>query len=80
MLCIIKNLYCSNGIDNMKNRIFFLIKEEYLIESNFQIRRGGGVADRAGLLNRCRALTPYREFESHPLRDLMTLFSLKNFQ
>lgn len=31
-------------------------------------RRGGRVADCAGLLNRCRALNPYREFESHPLR------------
>ena len=28
------------------------------------------MADRAGLLNRCRDLNPYREFESHPLRDL----------
>ena len=26
------------------------------------------MADRAGLLNRCRELNPYREFESHPLR------------
>ena len=34
----------------------------------FQIRRGGRVADCAGLLNRCRDLNPYREFESHPLR------------
>lgn len=28
------------------------------------------MADCAGLLNRCRELNPYREFESHPLRDL----------
>lgn len=28
------------------------------------------MADRAGLLNRCRDLNPYREFESHPLRFL----------
>ena len=28
------------------------------------------MADCAGLLNRCRDLNPYREFESHPLRDL----------
>ena len=28
------------------------------------------MADCAGLLNRCRELNPYREFESHPLRFL----------
>src|SRR5258708_4407652 len=31
-------------------------------------RRGGRVAEGGGLLNRCRALKPYRGFESHPLR------------
>ena len=39
------------------------------------------MADCAGLLNRCRALNPYREFESHPLRikfkmrTVLTLFA-----
>src|SRR5258708_8421526 len=33
-------------------------------------RRGGRVAEGGGLLNRYRALKPYRGFESHPLRQL----------
>ena len=42
----------------------------YAVYLNHSRRRGGRVAEGGGLLNRYRALKPYRGFESHPLRQL----------
>ena len=66
-----EDLYRKGAIFFIFLRImnFFLARsDEKVCCICFQIRRGGRVADCAGLLNRCRALNPYREFESHPLR------------
>ena len=68
-----EDLYRKEAIFFIFLRImnFFLARsDEKVCCICFQIRRGGRVADCAGLLNRCRDLNPYREFESHPLRDL----------
>ena len=68
-----EDLYRKGAIFFIFLRImnFFLARsDEKVCCICFQIRRGGRVADCAGLLNRCRDLNPYREFESHPLRDL----------